>query len=142
MSHQTIIAPKHGRPTDEPAKGRCRRLMQTRIVLEKHRKRAQVETVMSMIKRRQESFCKGKTYRSRCRELSLMVLTHNIMILLPRHTFLHSLCAPFCLVLCVASLCGLQLNPSLESAALIQGNSLFSLPVPAPCRLHRSVCPS
>jgi hypothetical protein len=64
--------------------------MQTRFDEECYRKRAQVETVMSMIKRRQGSFCKGKTYWSRCRELHLMVLTHNIMILLPRTTFLQS----------------------------------------------------
>ena len=87
---RTIIPPKHGRPTSKPAKGRYRRLMQTRFDKEKYRKRAQVETVMSMIKRRQGSYCKGKTYWSRCRELNLMVLTHNIMILLPRPTFLQS----------------------------------------------------
>ena len=90
MSLRTIIPPKHGRPSEKPAKGRYRRLMQTRFDEQKYRKRAQVETVMSMIKRRQGSYCKGKTYWSRCRELNLMVLTHNIMILLPTGTFLQS----------------------------------------------------
>ena len=83
LALRTIIPPKAGRPTAKPASGYYRRLMQTRFDEETYRKRAQVETVMSMIKRRQGSFCKGKTYWSRCRELSLMVLTHNIMILLP-----------------------------------------------------------
>ena len=95
MSLRTIIPPKHGRPSEKPAKGRYRRLMQTRFDEQKYRKRAQVETVMSMIKRRQGSYCKGKTYWSRCRELNLMVLTHNIMILLPTGTFLQSRCVPF-----------------------------------------------
>ena len=90
MALRTVIPPKHGRPTDKPAKGKYRRLMQTRFDEECYRKRSQVETVMSMIKRRQGSFCKGKTYWSRCRELHLMVLTHNIMILLPPSTFLQS----------------------------------------------------
>ena len=73
-------------------------LMQTRFDEQSYRKRAQVETVMSMIKRPQGSFCKGKTYWSRCRELHLMALTHNIMILLPMQTFLKSLNVPlFCI---------------------------------------------
>ena len=88
LSLRTVIPPKHGRPTKKPAKGRYRRLMQTRFNKQKYRKRAQVETVMSMIKRRQGSYCKGKSYWSRCRELNLMVITHNIMILLPIPTFL------------------------------------------------------
>ena len=90
MALRTVIPPKHGRPSNKPAKGKYRRLMQTRFDEACYRKRSQVETVMSMIKRRQGSFCKGKTYWSRCRELHLMVLTHNIMILLPRGTFLQS----------------------------------------------------
>ena len=90
LALRTVIPPKHRRPSDKPAKGRYRRLMQTRFDEQSYRKRAQVETVMSMIKRRQGSFCKGKTYWSRCRELHLMALTHNIMILLTMQTFLKS----------------------------------------------------
>ncbi|MBA2117993.1 hypothetical protein HOV93_52010 [Planctomycetes bacterium FF15] len=41
----------------------------------------QVETEMSMIKRRQGNFVRGKTEPSRDQELHLMVLTHNVMIL-------------------------------------------------------------
>ena len=81
MSLRTIIPAKHERPTKKPAKGRYRRLMQTRFDNVNYRKRSQVETVMSMIKRRQGAYCKGRTYWSRCRELHLMALTHNIMIL-------------------------------------------------------------
>ena len=81
MQLKSIIPAKHGRPTKKPAKGRYRRLMQTHFNAARYRQRAQVETEMSMIKRRQGSYCKGRTHWSRCRELNLMVLTHNIMIL-------------------------------------------------------------
>ncbi|MBI1246833.1 hypothetical protein GC197_03185 [bacterium] len=42
---------------------------------------AAVETVMSMLKRRQGNFCRGRTEVSRNKELYLMLLTHNVMIL-------------------------------------------------------------
>ncbi|QEG36535.1 Transposase DDE domain protein [Bythopirellula goksoeyrii] len=84
---RTIIPPKHGRPTDKPATGHYLRLMQTRFDREAYRNRVQVETVMSMIKRRQGSHVRGRSYWSQCRDLRLMALTHNIMILLPRWVF-------------------------------------------------------
>ena len=79
---RTVIPAKHGRPTDKPARGRHRRLMQVRFNADAYRQRAQVETVMSMIKRRQGSNVRGITYHSQCRDLRLMALTHNVMILL------------------------------------------------------------
>ena len=95
LSLRTLIPAKLGRPTEKPAKGRYRRLMQTRFDDVAYRKRSQVETVMSMIKRRQGSFCKGRTYWSRCRELNLMVLTHNIMILWHITVFYRAAASPF-----------------------------------------------
>ena len=79
---RTIIPPKHGRPTTKPATGRYRRLMQTRFDTQRYHQRAQVETVMSMIKRRQGAHVRGRSYPSQCRDLRLMALTHNVMILL------------------------------------------------------------
>ncbi len=79
---RTVIPAKHGRPTNKPARGRHRRLMQVRFNVDAYRQRAQVETVMSMIKRRQGSHVRGVTYHSQCRDLRLMALTHNVMILL------------------------------------------------------------
>lgn len=84
---RTLIPAKHGRPTEKPAKGRYRRLMQTRFDEDLYHRRAQVETVMSMIKRRQGSHARGRTYQSRCRDLRLMALTHNVMILLRVEVF-------------------------------------------------------
>ena len=106
LALRTVSPPKHGRPTKKPAKGKYRRLMQTRFNKQKYRKRAQVETVMSMIKRRQGSYCRGKSYWSRCRELNLMVITHNIMILLPMATFLQSQPTTFSIKLWIVKILG------------------------------------
>ena len=91
---RTIIPAKHGRPTTKPATGHYRRLMQTRFDRAAYRQRTQVETVMSMIKRRQGNHVHGRTYQSQCRDLRLMVLTHNIMILLFCWVFYRALRVP------------------------------------------------
>lgn len=78
---RTIIPAKHGRPTTKPAKGRCRRLMQVRFDRDAYCRRSQVETVISMIKRRQGAHVRSRSYHSQCRDLRLMALTHNVMIL-------------------------------------------------------------
>jgi hypothetical protein len=49
---RTVIPAKHGRPTTKPAAGHYRRLMQAHFDHDAYRDRAQVETVISMIKRR------------------------------------------------------------------------------------------
>ncbi|MGD9127468.1 MAG: hypothetical protein PVH19_08825, partial [Planctomycetia bacterium] len=66
---------------------RYRRLMQTRFNREKYGQRWQVETVVSMIKRRLGSTTTGRSYHSRRRDLFLMTLTHNIMILRQTNLF-------------------------------------------------------
>ena len=78
---RTVIPAKHGRPTTKPASGRYRRQMQVRFHRRAYRKRSQVETVMSMIKRRQGNHVRGRQHYSHIRDLRLMVLTHNVMIL-------------------------------------------------------------
>lgn len=80
---RTLIPPTHGRPTPKSASGRYRRLIRTRFNKTYYGQRWQVETVVSMIKRRLGSAVSGHTYWSRRRDLMLLVLTHNIMILLP-----------------------------------------------------------
>jgi hypothetical protein len=84
---RTLIPAKHGRPTTKPARGRYRRLMQTRFDESTYHQRAQVEAVISMIKRRQGAHARGRTYHSQCRDLRLMALTHNVMILLRLRVF-------------------------------------------------------
>jgi hypothetical protein len=92
---RTVIPPKHGRPTTKPATGHYRRLMQTRFDRKAYRNRVQVETVMSMIKRRQGSHAPARSYRSQCRDLYLMALTHNIMILIFLQVFYRAGLSPF-----------------------------------------------
>jgi len=92
---RTTIPPKHGRPTSKPASGHYRRLMQTRFNLNAYHQRAQIETVMSMIKRRQGPHVRGRTYHSQCCELRLMALTHNVMILIGSEVFYRACRAPF-----------------------------------------------
>jgi hypothetical protein len=78
---KSIIPAAHGRPTSKPAKGRYRRLMQTRFNRTQYGQRWQAETVMSMLKRRQGDSTSGRTFHSRRRDMMLMAVTHNVMIL-------------------------------------------------------------
>jgi hypothetical protein len=67
--------------------GHWRRLMACKLAdwlgrfIAGYGQRWQVETVMSMLKRRQGPSVNGRSHWSRCRDLMLMVVTHNIMIL-------------------------------------------------------------
>lgn len=54
--------------------------MQTRFDHETYGQRWQAETVMSMIKRRQGDSTSGRSYHSRRRDMMLMAITHNVMI--------------------------------------------------------------
>jgi hypothetical protein len=65
-----------------PKKGRYRRLMQVQFNPDAYRQRAQAETVISMIKRRQGAHVAARSPRLQHRELRLMALTRNVMILL------------------------------------------------------------
>jgi hypothetical protein len=78
---RTIIPAKHGRPSAKPPTGRYRRLMKSRFDRRAYRRRSQVETVVSMIKRRQGAHVRGRSHHARCRDLRLLALTHNVMIL-------------------------------------------------------------
>jgi hypothetical protein len=78
---RTIIPAKHGRPTDKLPTGRFRRLMKRRFDRRAYRRRSQIETVISMIKRRQGAHVHARSYHSQCRDLRLLALTHNVMIL-------------------------------------------------------------
>jgi Transposase DDE domain len=81
----STIPPLHGRPSKDPAKlpkDAYRRLMKTRFNVKAYRKRSQVETVMSMLKRNLGDCLRGRSYQSRRRDMLLMVLTHNIALML------------------------------------------------------------
>ena len=78
---RTIIPPLIGRPTGKAPKGHWRKVMSERLHLTNYGQRWQVETVNSMIKRRQGSAVSATTYWSQCRALMLKAITHNILIL-------------------------------------------------------------
>lgn len=80
----STIPPEYGRPPKDPdalPSDRNRRLMKTRFNTRAYRRRPQVETVMSMLKRNFGPCLRGKTHHSRRRDMLLMILTHNIAIL-------------------------------------------------------------
>lgn len=80
---RSVIPAKIGRPTDKPPTGRYRRRMKQRLNKDycQYGQRWQVETVFSMIKRRLGSIVHGRSYWSQCRELMLLAITYNIMLL-------------------------------------------------------------
>jgi hypothetical protein len=80
----STIPPKIGRPSlnGKLPSDPYRRLMKTRFNTKAYRRRGQVETVMSMLKRNFGTCLHGRTYQSRRRDMLLMVLTHNIAIML------------------------------------------------------------
>lgn len=79
----TIIPAKHGRPTTKLPSTPYRRQMRTDFNQELYGQRWQVETIFSMIKRNYGSALRGRHYWSQCRDMLLLVLTHNIAIILP-----------------------------------------------------------
>ncbi len=94
---RSYIPPKRGRPTEKPATGRYRRLMQ-RLFQDPEEigygQRWQVETVMSMLKRNLGCAVAGRSYWSQCRDLLLKAVTHNVMIVRSRRASLQSRTAP------------------------------------------------
>jgi hypothetical protein len=78
---RTIIPAGIGRPTDKAPTGHYRRWMSQRLHLTCYGQRWQVETVMSMIKRRLGSSVNARSHWSQGRALMLKAITHNILIL-------------------------------------------------------------
>ena len=80
---RAVIPPKMGRRTEKLPTTPLRRQMAVHFPTKTYHKRAQVETVMSMLKRNFDSFMRARSFQSRCRELLLRVFTHNVAIVLP-----------------------------------------------------------
>ena len=80
----STIPPKHGRPTliPKPCKGKYREIMRINFDKEIYGQRWQVETVFSMIKRNFGDTINARKYWAQCREMMLLVLTHNIAVVL------------------------------------------------------------
>jgi hypothetical protein len=78
---RAIIPATRGRPTSKPLRGYWRQRMKQRFPRRVYGQRWQVETVHSMIKRLLDAALRARTYWSQSREITLRVLTLNLMIL-------------------------------------------------------------
>lgn len=78
---RSLIPATIGRPTEKRPAGYWRAQMKARLHLTRYGQRWQIETVNSMIKRLLTSELTARTYWSRCREMFLMAITLNVMIL-------------------------------------------------------------
>jgi hypothetical protein len=89
---QSFIPATIGRPTTKPPAGRYRRQMKQRLNKRygQYGQRWQAETGFSMLKRRLGSTVNGRRYWSQCRELLLLAITYNIMLLYVLAGFLQS----------------------------------------------------
>ena len=92
---ESVIPAKIGRPTNKLPKGKWRRLMATNFDDESYGQRWQVETVMHMLKSRLSDALTARTYHARNREMGLMSLAHNLMIVRRIRGFLQSRTYPF-----------------------------------------------
>jgi hypothetical protein len=79
---RSFIPATAGRPTTKPPTGRYRRRMKQRLNKDygSYGQRSQAESGFSMFKRRLGSIVNGRTYWSQCRDLFLMAITYNIML--------------------------------------------------------------
>jgi Transposase DDE domain/Transposase domain (DUF772) len=79
----SFIPATAGRPTTKPPTGRYRRQMKQRLTKHygRYGQRWQAETGFSMIKRRLATAVHARTYWSQCRELLLVAITYNLMLL-------------------------------------------------------------
>jgi DDE family transposase len=89
---RSFMPAMHGRPSSKPPTGYHRRRMKQR--LNRHYggygQRWQIETGFSMVKRRISTVVHARSYWSQCRELLLIALTYNLMLLYAAARFLQS----------------------------------------------------
>ena len=80
---RSYIPAKIGRPTEKLPAGRFRRQMKQRLNKDygSYGQRWQAETGFSMLKRCIADTVQGRSYWSQCRELCLLVITYNILLL-------------------------------------------------------------
>jgi hypothetical protein len=81
MGIETLIPPTVGRKTDKLPKTKYRRKMKENFDHESYGQRWQVETVYSMIKRNLTDTVASKTHWAQSREISLLAITHNLMVI-------------------------------------------------------------
>jgi hypothetical protein len=89
---RSYIPATAGRPTTKLPSGRYRRQMKQRLnkYYGHYGQRWQVETGFSMLKRRIATAVNGRSYWSQCREVLLLAITYNLMLLYAAGGFLQS----------------------------------------------------
>jgi len=89
---RSFMPATHGRPTTKLPTGRFRRQMKQRLNKNygQYGQRWQAETGFSMLKRRIADNVQGRSYWAQCRELWLLALTYNLMLLYAAVGFLQS----------------------------------------------------
>ena len=89
---RSFIPATAGRPTTQPPTGRYRRPMKQRLTKAygHYGQRWQAETGFSMFKRRLGAAVNGRSYWSQCRDLLVMAITYNVMLLYAAVGFLQS----------------------------------------------------
>jgi hypothetical protein len=94
---RSFIPATAGRPSPKPPSGRYRRQMKQRLNKRygHYGQHWQAETGFSMFKRRLGDTVNGRSYWSQCRDLLLMAVTYNIMLLYVIAGFLQSRSDPF-----------------------------------------------
>jgi hypothetical protein len=82
----------HGRPTTKLPTGKYRRQMRQRLNKNygRYGQRWQAETGFSMVKRRLATTVNGRGYWSQCRDLSLLAVSYNLLLLCAAAGFLQS----------------------------------------------------
>lgn len=80
MQATSIIPAKAGHPTDKLPKGKWRWLMAIDFDEETYGQRWQIESVMHMLKSRQGAELTARSNATRHREMAIMAVTHNLMI--------------------------------------------------------------
>jgi hypothetical protein len=96
---RSIIPPTIGRPTEKPPRTRYRRAMRAYFRRPARRRRYgqrwQVETVVSMIKRRLGEGLGARSERRQNQAMMLRAIVHNILILLVHEVFYRARMSPF-----------------------------------------------
>jgi Transposase DDE domain len=89
---RSFIPASIGRPSAQPPRGRYRRRMRQRLNKRygRYGQRWQAESGFSMFKRRLGSVVNSRSYWAQCRELMLMAITYNLMLLYAVAGFLQS----------------------------------------------------
>ena len=92
LNIRSVIPAKASRPSSRLPAGYYRRCMRQRFAKKTYRRRAQVETVMSMIKRNLQNHTWACGDTTRKQEAALMAITHNIMIVRQTEELFYAAC--------------------------------------------------